>query len=137
MNVPFTAVHFSAYETAKRFLAAEDDEGLYVQLLAGGAAGGLSAAVTNPLDVLKTRMQTDGTLRQYRGAGSSSVVRFSSCDCHVQLLICMIWLFRLTAAPSVKLDSEFVDFGYMPEARMRLSAMVFYKMRGRDHPTCV
>ena len=79
MNVPFTAVHFSAYETAKKFLAAEDDEGLAVQLLAGGAAGGLSAAITNPLDVLKTRMQTDGTLRQYRGVGSNSVVCFSSC----------------------------------------------------------
>jgi hypothetical protein len=78
MNVPFTAVHFSAYETAKRLLAAEDDEGLFVQLIAGGAAGGLSAAVTNPLDVVKTRLQTDGTLRQHRGVGSSSVVRFST-----------------------------------------------------------
>lgn len=76
MNVPFTMVHFSAYETAKRLLAAEDDEGLSVQLLAGGAAGGLSAAITNPLDVVKTRLQTDGTLRQHRGAGSNSVVCF-------------------------------------------------------------
>lgn len=74
MNVPFTAVHFSAYETAKKLMAAEDDEGLAVQLLAGGAAGGLSAAITNPLDVVKTRIQTDGTLRQHRGLHSSSVV---------------------------------------------------------------
>lgn len=66
MNVPFTAVHFSAYETAKKFLATEDDENLGVQLVAGGFAGGLSAACTNPLDVIKTRLQTDGLLRHRR-----------------------------------------------------------------------
>lgn len=68
MNVPFTAVHFSAYETAKKFLATEDDENLGVQLVAGGVAGGLSAACTNPLDVIKTRLQTDGLLRHRRQA---------------------------------------------------------------------
>jgi hypothetical protein len=76
MNVPFTAVHFSAYETAKRLLAAHnDDEGLRVQLLAGGAAGGLSAAVTNPLDVLKTRLQTEGMLSHRRHLKSGAIVR--------------------------------------------------------------
>jgi Mitochondrial carrier protein len=76
MNVPFTAVHFSAYETAKRLLAAHnDDEGLRVQLLAGGASGGLSAAVTNPLDVLKTRLQTEGMLSHRRHLKSGAIVR--------------------------------------------------------------
>ena len=27
------------------------------------------------------------------------------------------------------------DFGYTPEALMKLSAMMFYKMRSRDYPT--
>ena len=40
MNVPFTAVHFAAYETAKRVLATEDDENLMTQLVAGGDCGG-------------------------------------------------------------------------------------------------
>jgi hypothetical protein len=81
MNVPFTAVHFASYETVKRLLAAEDDENLMTQLVAGGTAGGLSAACTNPLDVVKTRLQTDGTLRQHRGVKSSAVVCSVSCSC--------------------------------------------------------
>lgn len=63
MNIPFTAIHFSVYESAKRFLRIEseqDEETLAVQLLAGGVAGGSAAAVTNPLDVVKTRLQTEG-----------------------------------------------------------------------------
>lgn len=77
MNVPFTAVHFSAYETAKRLLSTGDDEGLVTQLVAGGAAGGLSAACTNPLDVLKTRLQTDGMLKHRREHSSTAMVRGS------------------------------------------------------------
>ena len=78
MNVPFTAVHFSAYETAKKVLVAEDDENLGVQLVAGGLAGGLSAACTNPLDVIKTRLQTDGLLRHRRQAGLTAKVLVST-----------------------------------------------------------
>jgi Mitochondrial carrier protein len=76
MNIPFTAVHFSAYETAKRLIDKDgDEETLVTQLLAGGAAGGLSAACTNPLDVVKTRLQTDGMLKHRRHLHSSDVVR--------------------------------------------------------------
>ena len=76
MNVPFTAVHFSAYETAKRLIdPSGSDEQLATQLIAGGSAGGLSAAVTNPLDVVKTRLQTDGALQHRRHLYSSDVVR--------------------------------------------------------------
>lgn len=55
MNVPFTGVQFAVYESAKRALVASnvlsspEEEGLLEQLVAGGAAGGLAAAVTNPL----------------------------------------------------------------------------------------
>mmetsp|Transcript_38288 Transcript_38288/g.83293 ORF Transcript_38288/g.83293 Transcript_38288/m.83293 type:complete len:431 (-) Transcript_38288:553-1845(-) len=74
MNVPYTAVHFSVYETAKQVLGrahglAPDadldqlEESLTTHLLAGGVAGGLAAAVTNPLDVVKTRQQTECAVR--------------------------------------------------------------------------
>ncbi|KAK9833663.1 hypothetical protein WJX74_002192 [Apatococcus lobatus] len=65
MNVPFTAVHFATYESAKTAMARwagreQEEETLLVQLLAGGTAGGVAAGVTTPLDVVKTRLQLQG-----------------------------------------------------------------------------
>jgi solute carrier family 25 iron transporter 28/37 len=75
MNVPFTAVQFSTYETVKRLLdKSGENEGFLTQIVAGGSAGALSAACTNPLDVLKTRLQTDGMLQHQRGRNPTSMV---------------------------------------------------------------
>ena len=43
MNVPFTAIYFTTYESAKKLLnqANDREEGLLTQLTAGGAAGAL------------------------------------------------------------------------------------------------
>lgn len=62
MNAPFTAVYFAAYEAAKRWLTEVspengEDERLMVHATAGAAAGALAAAVTTPLDVVKTQLQ--------------------------------------------------------------------------------
>lgn len=65
MNAPFTAVHFATYEAAKKALVeispervvGGDEEGWLVHATAGAAAGGLAAAVTTPLDVVKTQLQ--------------------------------------------------------------------------------
>ncbi|XP_021289012.1 mitoferrin-like isoform X1 [Herrania umbratica] len=76
MNAPFTAVHFATYEAAKRGLMevspdSTDDERLVVHATAGAAAGGLAAAVTTPLDVVKTQLQVQGVCGCDRFSSSS------------------------------------------------------------------
>jgi solute carrier family 25 iron transporter 28/37 len=72
MNVPFVAIHFAAYESCKKLLReSAEDEGFWTQLGAGGIAGGFAAAATNPLDVVKTRLQTDGVLGASHNSSST------------------------------------------------------------------
>ncbi|KAM0002893.1 putative mitochondrial carrier protein [Helianthus debilis subsp. tardiflorus] len=76
MNAPFTAVHFATYEAAKRGLMgvseeSVSDERLVVHATAGAAAGALAAAVTTPLDVVKTQLQCQGVCGCDRYANGS------------------------------------------------------------------
>jgi len=78
MNVPYTAIHFSAYESGKRFLRLDDEqEGIGTQLTAGALAGGTAASVTTPFDVVKTRLQTEGvcSTARYGSSGVFGVMR--------------------------------------------------------------
>lgn len=74
MNIPFTATYFTGYEFAKRLIL--DFRQIDVNqfsasshCIAGGFAGAIASAATNPLDVVKTRLQTQGEIgaRRYRG----------------------------------------------------------------------
>lgn len=61
MSVPFTAVQFTAYESIKRVLNPGDQYSPITHVTAGGMAGAVAAAITTPLDVAKTLLQTRGT----------------------------------------------------------------------------
>jgi len=58
MNVPFQVVQFMGYEYCKKILNPNDEYDISSHLISGAFAGATAAAVTNPLDVCKTLLNT-------------------------------------------------------------------------------
>lgn len=63
MTVPFTALQFTAYESLTKIMQRRRATGYdpLTHCTAGGLAGGIAAAATTPLDVIKTLLQTRGS----------------------------------------------------------------------------
>ena len=61
MTIPFAACQFAVYEWAKKSLNPQGEYSPVTHVVAGGMAGAVGAAVTTPLDVAKTLLQTRGT----------------------------------------------------------------------------
>ncbi|OSS46272.1 hypothetical protein B5807_08694 [Epicoccum nigrum] len=60
MTVPFTALQFMSYESISKVMNPTGRYDPYTHCFAGGLAGGFAAALTTPLDVIKTLLQTRG-----------------------------------------------------------------------------
>lgn len=58
MNMPYGCIMVAANESAKEFLNPSGKYNFYSSMFAGVIAGGIAGALTNPLDVIKTRLQT-------------------------------------------------------------------------------
>jgi len=63
MTVPFTALQFLAYESISTSMNPSKKYDPVTHCLAGAVAGGFAAALTTPMDVIKTMLQTRGTAR--------------------------------------------------------------------------
>ncbi|CCF53931.1 uncharacterized protein UHO2_01058 [Ustilago hordei] len=79
-DVPFSAIYFAGYEAGKRSLtggglgegkAAGSGEEFGVAFVSGAVSGSIAALLTHPFDVVKTRLQTQGTSSD-RGNGRLS-----------------------------------------------------------------
>ncbi|KAL2352605.1 mitochondrial carrier protein [Cryomyces antarcticus] len=60
-DLPFSALQFAFYEQEQKLAKAwvgSNDIGLPLQILTGASAGGMAGVITCPLDVVKTRIQT-------------------------------------------------------------------------------
>lgn len=68
MNLPYQTIHFSTYEFMQNHLNKDRKYNPPVHMLAGAMAGATAAAVTTPLDVVKTLLNTQETgIGQIRG----------------------------------------------------------------------
>lgn len=61
MNIPHQTIHFMTYEFFQNMLNHERKYNPPVHVVAGGAAGACAAAITTPLDVVKTLLNTQET----------------------------------------------------------------------------
>ncbi|KAH3685627.1 hypothetical protein WICPIJ_003374 [Wickerhamomyces pijperi] len=60
MNIPFAALNFAIYETSTKLLNPNNNYDPIIHCLCGGLSGAIGAAVTNPLDCVKTLLQVRG-----------------------------------------------------------------------------
>lgn len=62
-DLPFSALQFAFYEQeqriAKQWVGPGNDIGLALEILTGASAGGMAGVLTCPMDVVKTRIQTE------------------------------------------------------------------------------
>ena len=61
MTIPFTAIQFACYESLAKVLNPKKRYDPLTHCVSGGVAGAIAAAITTPLDVIKTLLQTRGT----------------------------------------------------------------------------
>ncbi|KAK9501594.1 hypothetical protein O3M35_012291 [Rhynocoris fuscipes] len=67
MKVPFQSIHFVVYETGQNLWNPNRDYNPKVHIVSGAMAGGVAAAVTTPLDVCKTLLNTQETKERVTG----------------------------------------------------------------------
>ena len=87
MNIPQAALFMTIYENLKSCIFSDGSVGITGYFVCAGLAGGLSAAITTPMDVIKTRLQTQTQESNMFGKELNNRVKFTGCikpDCNAQ-----------------------------------------------------
>lgn len=87
--VPARAINFFAYGNGKRILSQQFNDGKeasWIHLLAAAQAGILTGTATNPIWLVKTRLQLDKSQAERTGAGSGGRKYKNALDCTMQTI---------------------------------------------------
>lgn len=74
-DLPFSALQFAFYEQERQFAVSTiggQEIGLPLEILTGASAGGIAGILTCPLDVVKTRTQTQITANDHTKSSQSA-----------------------------------------------------------------
>lgn len=72
MNIPFAATNVAVNESCRRIVNPSGEHNLGAYVFSGAVAGAIAGAVTNPLDVVKTRLQTQAIGCQVEGCRAAA-----------------------------------------------------------------
>lgn len=64
ISIPFNAIQYTVYDYLKHIANPRNEYSPQTHIVAGGLAGAVAAAVTTPLDVAKTMLQTRGVSKE-------------------------------------------------------------------------
>jgi len=87
MNVPFQCVHFIVYEAMQNATNPNRNYNPMGHVVSGGVSGALAAAITTPLDVCKTLLNTQVTHK------AQSFISFNSSVFSYQLVLLFVLVF--------------------------------------------
>lgn len=101
MNLPYSMIMVSANETSKKILNPSGEMNVGAYMASGAMAGALAGVLTNPLDVAKTRLQTQMMLLEEETINKATSPNSSSSS--PVSLICVTILFAdYVGLPSVR-----------------------------------
>ncbi|CAI5734011.1 unnamed protein product [Hyaloperonospora brassicae] len=78
MNLPYSMIMVSANETFKKILNPSGEMNVSAYIASGAAAGALAGGLTNPLDVAKTRLQTQSMMATEEASVGNRITRMKS-----------------------------------------------------------
>lgn len=84
MNIPFQSTHFVCYELGQKITNKEGKYNPLAHMVSGAMAGGIAAAITTPLDVCKTLLNTQ------QGSRASGLIQVSKKQYHRYRLTFML-----------------------------------------------
>lgn len=78
MNIPYASIMVATNESAKKILNPRNSYDVKSFVCAGALAGAVAAFMTNPMDVVKTRLQTQNLLKSFPNCENSQIVQEST-----------------------------------------------------------